>query len=468
MSVKLNIDPLTRVSGFLKIEVQVENNKIIDAKCTGSMFRGFELMLKGRNPLDVIYFTERICGICSTAHSYVSSQAMEKALGVEVPKLAMYIRDFIHGAEFLQNHLRHFYLYTLPDYVRGPKINPVYNDNLRDYRLPENIEQRINMNYIRALEMSSMAHQILALLAGKAPHNHGIFIGGVTSNLDANIIFTVEEKLKTISDFIEHNMLMDLHDIAEYYKDYFTKGSSGNNFLSYGLFDNYIEKDIFYLKPSVMIKGQLEAFNADYIDESINNSWYEKDPKGDITGNRNKEGAYSFVKTARYNGEAMEVGPLARMILSGEYKKGSASMDRIVCRVLEVNKIAMIMQNILKLIKESYISANSLEFKTYGIPNIAKGEALRDTTRGALGHWLSIENKTINTYNIITPSVWNLGPSESSKSLGIVEKALIGTTIENISSPVEVGRIVRSFDPCISCATHIYGNNFKDIEYNII
>jgi hydrogenase large subunit len=159
----------------------------------------------------------------------------------------------------------------------------------------------------------------------------------------------------------------------------------------------------------------------------------------------------------------MEVGPLARMFISGEYTRGISTMDRTMARVLEVRKIIGIMQNILELIPH-YQNKQ----KQYDIPDKSYGSGLIDTTRGALGHWIAIENKVLKNYSIITPSAWNLSPLDNVGIRGTVESALVGTNIEDINNPVEIGRIVRSFDPCVSCATHVYGRNSAVIEIRMM
>jgi len=138
MSERIVVNPVTRISGFMEIEVMVDNHKVVDAKVKGLMFRGFEMMLKGRHPLDAIYYTERICGICSTAHGLASTRALEQALGVTAGEQSRFIRDFMHGCEFLQNHLRHFYQFTVPDYVRMPEQRcSVFEIPYSDLRIPK-------------------------------------------------------------------------------------------------------------------------------------------------------------------------------------------------------------------------------------------------------------------------------------------------------------------------------------------
>ncbi|MCF6465170.1 nickel-dependent hydrogenase large subunit [Clostridium sp. Cult2] len=469
MGNKITINPITRISGFLEIQVEVQNNEIIDAKSSGMLFRGFEKMLKGRPPLDAIYFTERICGICSTAHSMASTLALEDILNIIPDENDKMIRDFMHGCEFIQNHLRHFYQYTLPDFVYGPEIQPLYGANHDDYRMPEKLNMKLSKHYIESVEYSRLAHEMLAVLGGKVPHNHGIFVGGVTVNLDASKYIKVKSILKSIKEFVINRMIPDVYTIAGYYKDYFYNGEGYKNLMSYGVFDTYTEKDLFYIAPQILISGQKQEFNPDKITENIYRAWYEAskveqkpfDPT--VDENVYKEEAYSWIKAPRYEGYPMEVGPLARMYLSGGYTRGISTMDRIIARVLEVKKIIEILEGLLEKVELKPAQQGRYEF-----PQKAKGKGLIDTTRGGLGHWVAINEEGIENYEIITPTTWNLSPGDSREIKGAVEKALIGTTIRDIKNPVEIGRIVRSFDPCVSCATHVFGDGYSPIEIRVI
>lgn len=448
------IDPITRISGFLEIQVKVENHKVVDARSSGLLFRGFEKMLKDKHPLDSIYFTQRICGICSTAHSVAASFALENALKVFPDENGRMTRDILHGCEFLQNHLRHFYLYTLPDYVDAPEIAPVIPTIHKDYRLPTKIKENIAKHYIEAIEYSKRAHQLLALLGGKAPHNHGVFVGGVTVNMDSYKITRAQSILSSIKNFIEEKMIDDVYTVSEYYKEYFQLGSGYKNLISYGLYDYYNEKDIFYLKPQLSIDGKKYPFNSSKIKVDTYYTMCENDDV--IACLKDDDKPYSFIKAPRYDGKAFQVGPLARMSLSGNYNNGISTMDRTIARVLEAAKIAEKMENLIKRITPFETSQQK-----YVIPQVSHAQGLVDTTRGALGHWVRIKDKKIDKYNILTPSNWNLSPKDSQNQYGPVEKALIGTHIENEDNPIEIGRIVRSFDPCVSCATHVITNNYK-------
>jgi hydrogenase large subunit len=465
MSETIKVNPITRISGFMEIEVKVENHKVVGAKSSGLLFRGFEKMLIGRPPFDAIYFTERICGICSTAHSVTSTLALEDALKISPKGNDKMLRDIIHGWEFIQNHVRHFYLYTLPDFVVTPEVQPVYSGGNYDLRLPEELNKKISQDYLEAIKYSRLAHQGLAVLGGKAPHNHGIFVGGVTERLDASKFTHLKSLVSEIKDFINNRMLEDVNIIANYYRDYFSMGQGYKNLMSYGVFDSYKEKEINYVYPGIIIDGKITPFEPLKITENIYNSWYigsmiQSDPFGTTKEpDMDKKEAYSWVKSPRYEGKAVEVGPLARMIISGNYENKVSMMDRTIARVLETKKVIEIIEELLERVAFEDVGQS-----VYEIPENAKGSGFVDTTRGALAHWTSIENKKISNYNIITPSAWNCSPTDSTGVRGVIEQALIGTEIQNPQQPVEIGRIVRSFDPCISCATHVISDRFAPVE----
>jgi len=474
MKSRITIDPITRISGFLEIEVEVDQNKIVDARSSGLLFRGFEKMLRGKTPFDAIYFTERICGICSTAHAYASTVAIENAFNINCPEEAHIIRDIIHGSEFLQNHIRHFYLFIVPDYVKLPEISGLYQSHNIDFRLPDNLSKKIQNNYIESLQYGRMSHEALAVLGGKAPHNHGIFVGGMNGSINASELIKLKSLLQDIKQFVNNNMIEDANIIADYYKDYFNKGVSFGNFMSYGLYNSTSEKALTYVESGVLINKKLYPFDSSKISESIYSSWYEGNLIENIPGektideNSSKEKAYSWIKAPRYEGYSMEVGPLARMIISGKYNKGIAAMDRILARVLETKIVIEIMEEKIDRLAELLKNKAPSNAVNFDIPISAKGKGLIDTVRGSLGHWINIEDKKIMNYDIITPSGWNLSPQDSKGVKGVLEKALIGTTIQDNKNPVEIGRIVRTFDPCVSCATHVISNNFSPMEIRIL
>lgn len=466
MATRITIEPITRISGPLSIEVEIEKNKIVNVKSSGVLFRGFESMLEGRPPLDAIYFTERICGICSTAHGVVASLALEDALKVKPDENGVRVRDFAHGADFIQNIIRQICLFVFPDYV---KIKEVPGSIDYDFRLPDKLTRKISEDYLKALEYSRFAHEMVAIIGGKAPHNHGVFVGGTTANLDASKIIRLKYLLEQIYEFICTDMIEDINIISAYYPEYFKMGAGTKNLLTFGLFNDLPEKELVYVYPSVYIDDKKSSVDVDAIKEGVEYSWYKNTKSNTVPSEKpseldiKKPGAYTFVKAPRYKGKVVQVGPLARMILSDNYKYSVSTMDRLIARVLEGKLLSERMLKLLDLITPTEAVQNQ-----YIIPESAEGKGLYDAVRGALGHWIKIENGVIKNYDIITPTVWNLSPKDSMSQHGAIEESLIGTEIENVKSPVEIGRIIRSFDPCISCATHVTTDCCKDYNIEIV
>lgn len=464
---RVKISPVTRISGFMEIESIIDNSIILDAKTEGLLFRGFEQMLEGRSPFDAVYFTERICGICSTAHSVASTMALENAMGIIPSQQGKYLRDIIHGCEFIQNHIRHFYQYTAPDFIKMPEGNALFETDHNDFRLPKQKNDMIVQHYFESLEFSRNAHEMLAILGGKAPHNHGVFIGGITTQATPEKIKQLRFLLRNIRTFICNKMIPDAYVIAEYYNEYFKIGRGYGNLLTFGCFNGYNNLGTLYVNPLTYCNGRIMKLDPSEITENIYSSWYISNsetytPYQTVPEPDMKKGdAYSWVKAPRYRGRPYEVGPLARMWLCGDYRNGISTMDRTLARVLEAKKIADIIFTLL-----NNIIPDVSDQKEYAVPQSAKGAGLIDTTRGALGHWIKIDSGVISLYQIITPSAWNLSTRCEDNYPGPGERALIGTKIKDTNFPVEIGRIIRSFDPCVSCATHVYtnGNLIKTIR----
>ncbi len=449
------INPVTRISGFMEISAQVDNNRVVDAKIEGNLFRGFELMLKGRPPLDAVYFTQRICGICSAAHATASSMSLESALQVPVQEQGRYLRDFAHACDFLQNHIRHFYQLTVPDYVRLPDYGPVFEAAGTEFRLPKKVNDEVAEHYFTSLNISRTAHTMLAIIGGKAPHSHGIFVGGVTGPATVETIIALRPLLSEIRTFVEEVMLPDAFAISQYYGDYFYIGGGYGNFLTYGCFNNYPSLGTLYVDPKVYLNGSMRPLDPEGITESTQHAFYFPPEQYTpfqvvVEPDATKADANSWVKAPRYFGVPYEVGPLARQWITGDYRNGVSVMDRTLARVFETRKLVNIMETLLNHV----IPDVNLQTQ-YEIPEQARAMGLVDTSRGALGHWLEIAGKAISLYQIITPSAWNLS-SQIDGVRGTAEQALVGTYVADTENPVELGRIVRSFDPCISCATHVF------------
>lgn len=462
MSVTKKISPLTRINGFWNVEITVDHGQIIDAKSSGLFFRGMELILNGRDPRDAAYLTQRICGICSSAHAMAASFALEDALDIEVPENAIRLRNLTFGADLLQNHIRHFYLLGLADWVSGPDIPPFVPSYKGDFRLPKKINDIIFDHYREHFEYARKCHEMVTIFGGKVPHQHGIVAGGHTVRPTMDKVYKFQSILDEVTEFIRTRLLPDMEQIARYYEDYYQIGVGVSDLMSFGNFRIPERKEKEWIIPFGVRRksGEIEKVDLQKIFEDVTYAWYKEDePQSPETGKTNpdfgKGDAYSWAKAPRYKGNPVEVGPLAHLWMKGDYRKGISTIDRLMARYLEAEMVAKLMQQWLK-----ELNPDLPTFQPYDIPSEERfGMGLFGAMRGALGHWIRIKNKRITHYQIITPSAWNCSPMDNKKIKGPIEQALIGTPVADADQPVEVGRIARSFDPCLACAVHLIKAN---------
>jgi hydrogenase large subunit len=453
----------------MEIEVEVNNGEVTDVWINSTLFRGFELMLENRDPRDTPLYAQRICGICSTAHAIASALALEDAYGITPAHNGYLIRNLIVGSDFIQNHLRQFYILALPDYARGPDTRPFRPLLPGDYRIPPNIEQAMYDNYWQAAHLSAKAHQMLAIWGAKAPHQQTILPGGVTEKPNAEKINMFISILKDIEKFVEEKYIPDVLTIAQYYPEYYEIGKGYGNLISFGMFPLADNKTCF-VKPGLVENFSQVAKTLNYklITEEVTNSYYQEGdsqahPYEESTvPDRQKPGAYSWIKAPRYQDKPFEGGPLARLWINGIYNRGISVNDRNIARALELKEIIKGMFNWLG---DLNISQRAL--KRYDPLPDAQGAGIIDTMRGPLSHWVKIKNSRTAHYQIVTPSAWNFSPRDGKNRRGPVEEALIGTPVENLDSFIEVGRVIRSFDPCFSCAVHVVKGDKSLGKYRI-
>jgi hydrogenase large subunit len=492
MARKITIDPISRIEGHLKVEVTIDGGKVADARCSGMLFRGFEIFLRGRDPRDAQRLTQRVCGVCPAAHATASSLALDDAFGVagKIPDNGRIIRNLILGSNFLQSHILHFYHLAALDYVdvtaaadykgddpdmkslrnfldrgRAEPFVPRYEGG---YRLDAETNRAAAAHYIQALKMRRKAHEILAIFGGKMPHNMGIVPGGVTSGPEVDKIAAFLHGLNEIRDFIDNVYIPDVLAVAGAYRDHFAIGRGAENFLCYGSFDGFF--------PSGVVDSSLgrSDLKAGAITEDVTSSWYDNSDglhpsEGQTVPAPDKEGAYSWLKSPRYKSKVAEVGPLARVLCAylADHEKIRPLVDQVlaaadaqpadllsVCgrhaaRALETKVVADAMAEwVVQLRPGEPIAVE------YEIPEKAKGAGMADAPRGAVGHWIRIEGGRIGHYQLVVPTTWNASPRDAAGNPGPMEQALIDTPIADEENPFEIVRIVRSFDPCLACSVH--------------
>ncbi len=385
MGNKIMIDPITRIEGHLRIEVEVEGGKVKDAWSSGQMFRGIELILQGRDPRDAHHFVQRSCGVCTYTHALSSVRAVEDAVKVTIPKNARIIRNLLHGAQFQHDHLVHFYhLHALDwvDIVSALKADPAktaaLSDNLSnasmggavyfkgvqqrlqtfvdsgqlgpfanaywghpEYKLPPEANLMAAAHYIEALKLQARTARLHAVFGGKNPHPQSLVVGGVTcvKDLSPERIAEFLYLWKETQEFIKNVYIPDLLAVASFYKDWGAIGGT-TNFLAWGEFPTTEkEPDSLLMPRGVIMKRDLAGVamaQQEKVTEHITHAWYEdgkaKHPYEGETKPKNGDyltgGKYSWIKAPRYEGASCEVGPLARVLVA--YAKGHAGVKALV------------------------------------------------------------------------------------------------------------------------------------------
>lgn len=460
--ISASIDPITRIEGHLKINVQIDTvrgvQQVVDAWSIGTLFRGFDKILEGRDPRDAPIITSRICGVCPTAHGKAAALTLDDAFGAQVNTTGRLLRNLVHGACFLESHILHFYLLSLPDYIRGPELAPWLPRLDTGLRLDRRTESTLRAHYLQAISMRRKAHEMGAIYGGKLPHTPGYVVGGFTAVSHPADRAKFSTLLNELTDFIRNVYIPDTELLSALYTDYFHIGKGYGNLLSFGSFRLTNDGSSTLFAAGRVVDGSAARLPVDLsrITEHVTHSWYDNadndlhPAQADTQAQHPKRGAYSWLKAPRYDGVAYECGPLARMNVQGLYANGVSVMDRHCARAREALVIAEAMQNWLAELQDgqtAYVAVNR--------PQTATGVGLTEAPRGALGHWLRIENSVIRKYQVLTPTCWNCSPRDSAGQRGPLEQALVGTPVENADQPIEVLRVVHSFDPCLDCATHV-------------
>lgn len=515
---KIVVDPLNRVEGHLKIEAIVENGVVTEARSAGTLWRGLENILQGRNPLDAQRITQRICGVCPTAHSTASTLNLDSAFGIagKIPDNGRIMRNLIFGSNYLQSHILHFYHLTALDFVdvtavadykgkepelvqvkkfidRG-SLAPFFPRYEGDYRLKKSENVAAVKHYVQALKIRTICHELLGIFGGKMPHNMAMVPGGVTENPTVDKIADFRWRLEKVRDFIENVYIPDVLMVASRYPDYFKIGSGVGRYLSYGGFEldsnpDLTKRNRLFPRGRTTIKDlKLLDFDPNLITEDIKHSWYNSEShlhpsKGETSPDREKKGAYSWLKAPRYDGMVHEVGPASRQLIA--YISGFQPTVKMVDTVLDYFKAPPSVINstlgrhaaraIEAKIVADHMAQWVLELKPgepfhahFDIPESGEGMGITEAPRGSLGHWITIKNHKIDNYQAVVPTTWNGGPRDDKGQPGPFEQALEGTTVKDPKNPFELVRIVRAFDPCLACAVHVITPEGKEISKFVI
>ncbi|MBU0673602.1 MAG: nickel-dependent hydrogenase large subunit [Proteobacteria bacterium] len=502
---KIDLGPVTRIEGHLNVKTTIENQKVVDARCVGEMFRGFEVILKGRDPLDAQQITQRICGVCPYAHAIASSYAQENAYKLEVPANGRIMHNLIQGANHLYDYLLHFYQLSALDFVdvtailqytgkdadllkvkgwvqyelaskktfpAAPFLPRLNGDYIKD----KDLNIGALKHYIEAMELQKKANRAAAIFGGKFPHSTAIFPGGCTQEARLDHIINYQSLIGEVREFIHNKYLPDILAVAEGFPEYWHIGASKGGFISYGLLPMSSERDSQRLLTGGILQGDsISPIDFGSITQDVGYARYSS-PSGlkvsdsTLTPAPHKEGAYTWTKAPRYDGNVMEVGPAARVLV--DYHQGhnqqvkslvnsfatkvgieAADLNSVLGRHLSRAINAVVIADFL-LAESDRLTPGERTMADLSIPKEAEGYGATEASRGALLHYIRIKDYKIDNYECVVPTTWNASPRDDRGQPGAMESALIGTKISDPEDQIESVRIIHSFDPCIACSVH--------------
>ena len=566
------VDPVTRIEGHLRIEAETDVNGVITrASSAGTMVRGIETILRGRDPRDAWAFTQRICGVCTSSHAITAVRAVEDALQYPIPENARIIRNLINGAQYVHDHVVHFYHLHALDWVdivsalnADPAVtaevqnctSPARTENntaayfsevqikLRnfvesgqlgifnngywghpEYKLPPEINLLAFAHYLEALAWQRRVARLHAVFGGRNPHPNFV-VGGCpcaisesegATRIDGQGLSLVGEVIQEMQAFVDQVYVPDTLAIARFYKDWFTRGEGVGNFLTFGDFpittpgapDSLIDPNRLFIPRGVILDRDLSVVHPldmndpAQVQELVSHSWYDystgKDTplhpyEGETTPNYTGPQApydhldttndYSWVKSPRWRGKAVEVGPLSHVLML--YATGHeptqalvnttlrdlklplealySTLGRTAARALEAKLLADEMHNWYGQLEQNIAAGdlrthNDAMFDPATWPVQARGSGFLEAPRGALGHWVIIENGQIANYQAVVPTTWNAGPrttdANGNEIVGPYEASLEGHRLHDPNQPLEILRTIHSFDPCMGCAVHL-------------
>ena len=553
---KVVVDPITRIEGHLRIEAQAENGRITGAWATSTQFRGIELVMQGRDPRDAWAFTQRICGVCTVVHAVASCRAVEDALDIRIPANANLIRNLVHGMQYVQDHVIHFYHLHALDWVdvvsalsadpakaariaqslspwpnNGESHFAAVKNRLRGfvsggqlgiftngywghpaYKLPPEVNLIAVSHYLEALDWQRDVIRLHTIFGGKNPHPN-FLVGGMacainlddTATINAERLTDIHAMIQRARAFVEQVYWPDLVAVAGFYKDWAAIGGGTGNYLACGEFPDGDVRDLnsMYFPRGIILGKNLSRvhpYDHNLVKEYITSSWYEY-AGGDDVGLHPYEGEtkakyagpptpwtylqgqpkYSWMKAPRYEERPMEVGPLARMLVA--YASGHkdvraivkelmdrlnvgpaalfSTLGRVAARGMETVLLARRLQQDYDKLVERIRAGDTQTFtkdkwEPESWPAKTQGYGFLDAPRGALGHWVQIENGKIARYQCVVPSTWNCSPRDKQGQPGPYEAALMDNhPLVNPEQPLEILRTIHSFDPCMACGVHV-------------
>ena len=561
---RIVVDPVTRIEGHLRIDVEVNGGTVQKSWASGQMWRGIEVILQGRDPRDAWLFTQRFCGVCTTVHAITSVRAVENALGLEIPMNAQYIRNMILIAHAMHDHIVHFYHLSALDWVditSALQADPVATSRLAEslspwphnsvqsmratkaklesivasgqlgifangywghpaMKLPPEVNLLAVNHYLQALDYQRKANQIVTILGSKTPNIQNLAVGGVANaiNLDNQAtlnmtkLYQIKDLLDEVLAFVQQVYIPDILAVGSLYPEWLGYGAGVTNYLAVPDLPLDTAGTQFDLMGGTIMNGDVstvkpisrfgDEYFRDNVEESIAHSWYDgSDSRHPYDGETvpnytdfQDDGKYSWVKSPRFAGEPMQVGPLAQILVG--YAQGheltvkwvdtalselssrtgvnvgvghvQSTLGRHAARALWCAIIGDLALKHWGLLVENIGSGDTDIFNAPVFPRgEQRGFGFHEAPRGALSHWVVIENGKIKNYQAVVPTTWNASPRDADGQIGPYEASLLGNPVADSERPLEVLRTVHSFDPCLACAIHtldVDGNEIAKVR----
>ncbi|MDR3346301.1 MAG: nickel-dependent hydrogenase large subunit [Campylobacteraceae bacterium] len=554
MSKRIIVDPITRIEGHLRVEVVVDDKNVVtEAYSSATLWRGLEQILKGRDPRDAGFFTQRICGVCTFSHYKAGIMAVENALGITPPLNAILTRTLMNCALFLHDHPVHFYnlhgldwvditsalaadpkkasdeafkyaqtpLATGADHLKavqdkvkefagkghlGPFNNGYWGH--KTYHLTPEQNLIALSHYLECLKIQRTVAQMMAIFGAKQPHPQSLTVGGVTCIMDLQNPARLGEylvKFQEIADFINRAYYPDLVMAGKAYAG--EKSVTGDmgvaNLFTFQEFQ--LSATDWLFESGIILDGDISKVHEvdeSKITEEATRAWYQDneplhpydgktnpnytgfkdmqtvDGKGNLAPSKviDESGKYTWIKAPRYDGKAMQVGPLANIVVN--YVKGNQRVVKVVDQFLKDTGLPItavfstLGRTACRMIEAKIVVDNGLEAFNNLIANLKvdqetctpyvidknkeyKGRYIGHVPRGTLSHWVKIKNGVIENYQAVVPSTWNASPKDEKGARGPYEESLIGLQIADLAKPLEIVRVIHSYDPCIACAVHV-------------
>lgn len=481
---RLVVGPFNRVEGDLEVRLEVADGQVQSAEVVSPMYRGFEQMLKGKDPRDGLVISPRICGICSVSQSIAAAEALGAAQGLMPAPNGQLVTNIVHAVENLSDHLTHFYMFFMPDFTRE-----IYADQQWYSDIATRFTAMKGTAAPQFLERRAEFMHIVGLLAGKWPHTLAIQPGGSTRVVNYAEVQRLQAILTSFRRFLQQHVfgvpieefsaigtLEGLYGWAESYESrgsdlaQFLRvsrslelnklGRATDRFVSFGAYRN----DNGHLFERGLMDGkEPQRLNTGLITEDITTAWMQGQATplhpydGETIPDGDMQDGYTWCKAPRLEGQVVEVGALARQVVARNMlaldmvaQNGGNVEARIVARFIEVALLVPAMERWLREIRPDDVFIQHAP-----TPDHAEGAGLTEAARGSLGHWVRIREGKIFNYQIIAPTTWNFSPRDQTGLPGPLEMALVGAPVrQGETDPVAVQHIVRSFDPCMVCTVH--------------